>query len=51
MKKNSTQLPSSVAVETVHVAYNGPLPPSSEMRSYNEIDPSLPLRIMNMAEK
>ena len=50
MKKSNAHLPSPVAVGTVQVAYNGPLPPSSEMRSYNEIDPSLPLRIMNMAE-
>lgn len=31
--------------------YSGPLPPSSEMNNYGRIDPSLPNRIMELAEK
>ena len=41
----------SIVTREYREMYQGPIPPASEMSRYAQIDPSLPSRILAMAEK
>ena len=37
-------------VPAIQLQYHGPVPPAAEMKAFQEIDPSIPVRLLIMAE-